>query len=434
MRTAKNRKKSIVQSDLFIVFLIILYKFTLDYIYAEILSPLYSYYGFTMDFSANKYMLTIGVVFILMKPMLNLLRKGNGSSMVIFLLSIVYFIPGCTVFALANLDDRYFVFFLVYWVILVSTQLLLPTIKGNLFHRIENPIIFNYIIIGFAVVAIMISGIYTGFRLHFTLKNIYDLRLSARELNLPSIAEYMLSASYVILPLGTMYYIVNKRRSMVQILMFVQFLSYSFNGKKSVLFTMLVVALIGKFYNENRQRWIVSAFVGLNFIGMVEALLGDGTSDIVRLIHRRVFFTPPLLGSYYFEFFSANGFDYLRQSILRWFGVTSTYAVPIQRLIGLQYYNNIETNANTGMCGDAFANFGWLGLFYPLLIILALRVFDKSSRNLDPRITALMWVLLFYKFINGTFFSIMLTGGFIITCIALEFCPRNPQFEKKSNE
>ena len=35
-----------------------------------------------------------------------------------------------------------------------------------------------------------------------------------------------------------------------------------------------------------------------------------------------------------------------------------------------------------------------------------------------------MWILIFYKFINGTFFSILLTGGFILTCIVLVLCPR----------
>lgn len=425
MKLNDTPHKKIYLSNVTLGFIIIIYKLTLDYIYYSMFVPVYSYFfsvGFHFDL--GKYIFTILSLLMMIRPMLALLKRGSGSSMIILLLSLVYFIPGATIYALGDLSNNFYIFFTLYWYILVFLQLLLPRIKGVDVKGIRSSFLFNLIIISFSILIVVLSGIYTGFRINLSLANVYDLRLEAREFSMPTIVQYLMGASYIIIPLGTMHFIVKKKWAMLAILIFVQLISFSFNGKKSVLFTIFVIILIAKFYHKHMLRMIIPAFLGVNLVAILEKIISYGDSFMVKYIHRRVFFTPPILAEKYFSFFSNNELDYLRQSVLRWFGADSPYSVPIPRLIGYHYFNNIENNANTGMIGDAFSNFGWLGLLYPILIIIALRIFDKASENLNSRIIALMWILIFYKFINGTFFSILLTGGFILTCIVLVLCPR----------
>ncbi len=421
-----NYKRNYLSNNI-LALIIIIYKLTLDYIYYSIFVPVYGYFfSVSFQFNLGKYLFTILILLIMIKPMLTLLNRGNGSSMIILLLSLVYFIPGSTIYALGNLSNNFYIFFVLYWCILVFLQLLLPKIKGVTIKGIRSSFLFSFIIVAFSILIIVISGIYTGFRINLSLANVYELRFDAREFSMPTIVQYLMGASYLIVPLGTMYFLVKGKWTIANILLFVQLLSFSFNGKKSVLFTMFVIILIAKFYNKGMYRMIIPSFLGVNLIAILESIILFGNSFMVKYIHRRVFFTPPILAEKYFSFFSNNEFDYLRQSVLRWFGADSPYSVPIPRLIGFHYFSNIENNANTGLVGDAFSNFGWIGLLYPILIVIALRMFDKASTNLDSRIIALMWVLIFYKFINGSFFYVMLTGGFIITCVVLILCPRDP--------
>lgn len=430
-----NKIFTIKYKDLLIYFILLCYKFSLDVIYRFIISPNYSYQGFIYNFSISKYIISTFIYLFMLIPIIKLSRRRNNSSIIILLITLVYFVPGYSMYALSGQESNYFLYFTIYWFLILILQLIIPQIKSNLNRQNRNPIIFNLIVIAFAFFSLAISGVYTNFRINLSLSNIYDLRKEAREFNMPTILKYLQNASDKIIPLGLIYYIVSKKRIMAILLMTIQLLNFSFNGKKSILFTLVIIILITFFYQRKHISWITPSFLLLNCIALIESLFRGGQSQIVNYIIRRVMFMPTMIGYYYYDFFSRNELDYLRQSILRWFGATSPYSkISIQRLIGLLYFGSIETNANTGLVGDAYANFGWLGLFfYPIMIIIALRVLDYCTKQVDYRINMVLCVLIFYTFINGSFFTILLNNGFILTCITMFLCPQADVVEQNQD-
>ena len=156
-----------------------------------------------------------------------------------------------------------------------------------------------------------------------------------------------------------------------------------------------------------------------------ETLLRGDSSFIAKYFIRRMIFVPAYLGKEYFDFFGENGLDYLRSSILRRFGFQSPYTGGIPRTIGLYVYNNSETNANTGLCGDAFANFGWISLvFYPLILVLTFKLLEKSMEGLDNRIIITVSFIMAYTFISGAYFTNLLSNGVMLLIVLMFLCPR----------
>ena len=137
-------------------------------------------------------------------------------------------------------------------------------------------------------------------------------------------------------------------------------------------------------------------------------------------------YLPPLLTSQYYDFFSTNELVYLRDGILGKLGFASPYNELIPRVIGNFYYNSSDINANTGICGDDFAQFGWVSLIiYPLVRVWLLQLFDYVSSGLNMKLVLLISVLYAFSFISGSMTMILLTKGFLLVCILLFLLPRN---------
>jgi hypothetical protein len=418
-----NKKQEKRRYWLMVFFFVILYKITLELVYVYAISPKYQYQGFVLDFSLYKYFISSLLVLMMISPISKLYAIGNTSSVIILLISLGYFVPLSSIYALANLNNKFFLYAFIYWFLMLLFQIYLPKVKSKTPRG--NVLVFNLIIFFFAAFSVIMSGIFTGFRINFDFSMIYDLRLEARELNVPTIVQYIQSAATMIMPIGLIYYVVKKKHILVALLIFINLLEFSFAGKKSVLFIMIVSIIVGKFYNARQFKKVITSFTLINFVVFIELLLRSGISDFAKFIQRRVLFMPPLIASYYFDFFSNNELLFLRQSVLRRIGLASPYDNPIQRLIGLYYFGSIENNANTGLVGDAFANFGWLGLiFYPLAIVLVFRFFEFCNKGVDNKVLALIWILTFYKFISGSLFTVLLNGGFLVACMAMFFYPR----------
>ena len=82
--------------------------------------------------------------------------------------------------------------------------------------------------------------------------------------------------------------------------------------------------------------------------------------------------------------------DFLRgnyPSISSFIGSPSPYDFNVGYLIGKKYFG-MELNANTGMVGGAFFEFGILGVIIdPIMMVIALRLFDKVLIKADKEIT-----------------------------------------------
>ena len=95
------------------ILLLLLCKFSFDLIYITIISPVYTYSGFTFNFSVIKYLLLTSFFFLIVKPTIALYYSSKTSSLAILLFTFLYFIPGLTFISFVEVDSGYIIFYLL---------------------------------------------------------------------------------------------------------------------------------------------------------------------------------------------------------------------------------------------------------------------------------------------------------------------------------
>jgi hypothetical protein len=404
--------------------LILFYKLSLDLVYLKTIGPFYDYVGMVLDFSMYKYIFSTILVLIAIPAIVKCYENGSISSTTILLLNLMYFIPGATLFAFAGLPDRYFLFFGLYWFLLFFWNFAIsaPSIRGM--NDTSRRLLFWMTMVSIILLSLGITALYGQFRLQINLADVYQLRFAQREMNLPTFVSYFQPIAATLVPLMMVYCFVNKKYLWGAGLLAIQLLSFGFGGNKSTLFYAGVGLLAYFFYSQRRIVWLPAGFIALNLMALAELSLMH-FSYLSAYIQNRVLFIPNLLSWQYFNFFEKNELLLLRDSILRRIGLESPYPLQTPFLIGDLYYKDPSMNANNGLCGDAYSNFGWAGLlFYPFAIAVILKLFDSLSFHLDKRIVLTAAVIFTIGLTNISFFSLLLTNGLIFALLLLFILPK----------
>ncbi|WP_404469079.1 O-antigen polymerase [Sutcliffiella horikoshii] len=425
MRTMISRGKR--NSILIPILGICIYRILLDVVYINAINPIFGYSGFNATHNPSKYVFSWLILIFFIPMILNMYKRKSLSSIIIILLSFLSYIPFTCMVAFYSYSTGFIISNILYWLAIFGFFRIIPRIK---LVRIKNDkltqLILSIIIMVFFAVVFYISWRYTGFRVSINLLNVYDLRDEAITFKLPTILSYIYSASKAVNPVLIVYFLSRKKYYLAGSIIFIQLLSFSINGSKTVFFTTVLAVLLYWLYNDrqkNKIPWILSIIV---FFGMIELYITKSFL-IISFLVRRVFFVPNLLNYYYYDFFSMNTPDYFRQSFLRHFGLDSPY-IPIDNLIAAIYFNRPDMGANNGLLSDAVSNFGALGiLIMPLIIVITFKIFDACTEGLDIKIYIISGITLTFIFISSFFFTILLTHGFIALCLILYLLPRKSE-------
>jgi hypothetical protein len=423
-----------IQKTLINSFILIIYKLSLDFIYLKAVSPFYSYAGMKLNVHFYKYIISTILFILLVKPIVTLYKQGNLSSLIILLLNLLYFIPGCTFYSFAGYSDNYFLFFSAYWILLMflNRYITFPELKR--FNYKSRKILFFSALIIVTVGIVFISGRYNGFGMHLGLSDVYTLRFAQRDLKLPSMVNYFQPIAATLVPIAIVYCLIYKKYGWSIVLIILQLLSFAFGGMKMTLFFLFVAILAYNFYRENRKPLLVVGFIILNFVALIEVLIRH-FSYVNTYITYRVLFVPNLISFQFFDYFSNHELLYWRDSILGKLGFASPYPFSVPNLIARVYSSEINGSANNGMCGDAFSNFGWYSLLIlPFLIVIFCKFLDACSQLVDDRILLTAAVVFSMGFTNGSFFMLLLSNGFLFACILLYILPRQKISFSNSDE
>lgn len=415
-------------SDWAIVVVLLLYKIFLDLLYVEYVYPNYEYYHFELHYDLGYqivgYILSITMSLFVPK----LFKKARLTDIVITLLIIMYFIPYTTILGYCSLNFSYALFVFLYLVLMLACNNIVDLGKKKIRfidRKIADTKLFVCMILGCCFIAILVSGLYAGFRISFDLSEYYEYRAAARENAMPSVINYLYNWSVIGLDIGLAYCLIKKKTVLSILVVLSNLLAFSYNGKKSVLFILIVVIFVSLMYKSKYIKLIPQAFCGLTVLAYVEFLLRGSEAFIAKHFIRRMLFIPPFMGTLYYDFFSKHEFDFLRTSVLRRFGFVSPYASAgkIPRLIGQEYFGNVgimAMNANTGLCGDAYSNFGfWSLLVAPLAVVLVFKIIENYALYVDERIKVIVAVLVAYSYVSGAYFTLLLTNGMIFLCFLL---------------
>ncbi|MEG0254911.1 hypothetical protein [Vagococcus sp.] len=418
----------ILKKDLKAMIVLILYKIILEITYIKVIVPIYGYSGFQNDFKISYYLFYWLIFLLFMKPVINLYSYEKPSSMIMLIFCMVAMIPGFVIQSFMPQSKLFVLCFISYWFFMLLFNQIIPSIKFKL--KFQDSILIYIIALVFTVLVLYISGKYTNFRLNFNLLNVYELRDIATDFQMSTILSYGFSAAKVCLPIMFVFFIERKQIFISIIIAFVQFLAFSVDGSKSTLFSIVITYIIYKFIRTITVKNISSIIFLTSLIAILEPVIIK-TNYIILFLIRRVFFIPNLLNFYYFDFFLQNKKDYFTQGILGRFGLASNYELPIPKIIGFNYFNSTEMIANNGLFSDAYYNMGIFGLLLlPLLLVLILKLLDGCAEGIQMNILIASIITTSYTFISSSFFTVLLTHGFLLTCLVLYLIPK----KVKTNE
>lgn len=406
-------------NNTYIVISLFIYKFVLDFVYVNFVYPVYGSDGMTYDYRLYKYIFSLLLFITLLKPIVRLYKSEDNSSKICLVLNWLYFIPGCTYYSFADVSDGYFVYFAFSWILYLFFQIKFPQFRIPAIKQKYSIYLFYTISLAFLLINLFTNIYYNGFKFQWSLIDVYDNRFAAREIHLPVFLEYISGMSMMFFAIMTAYSLVFKRKLLFAILLIAGFLNFSFGAHKSHAFSIILSILICFYYQGNRFKWIPNILSSVGVLSFFSFF-----SIISALLFYRSIFIPEKLSFYYYDFTSSNTLLYLRDSIFSRFA-SSPYDLPINFKISEIYAGDASINANQGLIGDSFSNFGWYSLIaYPFLWVLMGKLFDSFSYGIDNRITVLAALIIVLLLISGTYFSIYLTGGVFLGFFLLYTMPR----------
>lgn len=432
----KSNKLNIFLENKTMLFLIVcLLRLILDYIYCKIVSPYYDYLGLTVSNSIVRLICSWIMTFIfyyLIKILSNLDAEKHKGSIVLMILLCCSAIPTTTIVAYFDVDMYFILYNLIYWILIVLFyRLNFKRAKISILKVRSN--LFIYIVAIIYMVAILLICLrYTGFNISFDLSNVYEARSAFKTDNIPTILQYLFFSSTVIFPIILIYALNYKKNILAISMVIFQLFAFFADGRKSTLF-MLFLTVIGYYaIKKFNNKMVPFGILIITFIGFAEYLIFH-SSFIVNYLIRRLFLLPSYLQYAYYEFFSINTKDFLAQSIFGRIGLKSVYDEPIPLVIGKNYYGG--SYANNGLFSDAFSNFGFLGvLVYPLLIASSLKYLDQCSDKLSIGLCIGVIFTASYTLLSTSFFTVMITHGFIICCIVINLMPRFRKAKKDEDK
>ena len=95
--------------------------------------------------------------------------------------------------------------------------------------------------------------------------------------------------------------------------------------------------------------------------------------------------------------------------------LSSPYNMPTAHLIGKIYYNRPAMGANTGYLGDAYMNFGFLGiLLFSVILGIVLVILDSITAKTNITLAVGAMTMPIFALANGALFTVLGTNGLLL--------------------
>lgn len=403
--------------------LIVIYRLALDFMYVTQLSPLYAYARLTTDLEPMRYVCSLAVLAAFVPFVAAVNEDPRPSSVLVTFLNYLYFIPMTSYCGCKGAGFPFLACGAVYWAVLLALQFRLPSVelRPPAFRRSRT--LFVLLTVLACLFVLYISGRYTGFRLTLDFIDVYGTRAEAAGYQMPRLFSYLLSLMTIVLSFLLLYWLRERRYLMAALVSVVFLFYYSIATRKSVFFFLFLVLGCWAIYRDWMLRWAP----GFLTLGVAAAWLAQkalGFIHPISLFVRRLMYVPVQLSEEYMDFFRENPLDLFRSGIMRRLSFTEVYSGSIPNIIG--EFNGSGAIANNGLLGDLFSNLPLLpGLFLmPLILAVCFRLLDLSSRDIPPKLTVCFSVYFANSFMNTSWSTVLLSHGFLITCLMLYFFPK----------
>lgn len=319
---------------------------------------------------------------------------NSFSDKVVYLLTVLYFIPGLAVCSAISAEWIYILSYCFYYFAMILFHSIIPKPKRGLsILSSKTCLILLCVLIVFCFTYPFIMMVLYGksFSLESffeALRNPYAVRSESKN---TGVRYAFLLFEYWGVYFGAVLIVYSMKKKWFLVTTFtliVEMYYYTLQGNRIILFLALLALLLG--FLRIKEKYFGLLFLLLALIQIAEFMIMSNNNSIglVTDAFRRYSAVPNIISVKYFDFFQTEQPDYLRglfPHVYSLFNSESPYGSDIGYLIGKEYFG-LETNANNGLVGGAFFEFGFVGVVLdPLFLILSLRAFDKVSINLGKK-------------------------------------------------
>ncbi|MBC2580248.1 O-antigen polymerase [Clostridium sp. DJ247] len=286
---------------------------------------------------------------------------------------------------------------------------------------------FVFILVAYGYLFITL-GLPKDIKLAF--KDVYAVRLNYRA-SVDRFGDYFVQwMGNVVNPFMLTYCIYKKKYKLTPLPIFLELILYIYTAYKSLFVTLVLAPFFGLILNKGINK----SFIQKSIVGVALIAIIDGTISMVKQFHMfnsrilsvlsyypsyysiylptivRAFIWPSLIALQYYDFFWMYPKVYLSHSILGHF-FSNVYKMEPSLYLGTLYYGKPDMRLNVTWYGDAYMNFGIIGMivFAVLLYFILFLVKYVEKKNV-----CLVASLLFggiMTLFNGPLLTTLLTSG-----------------------
>lgn len=422
----KLSKTDIKQRILLTIAMTIIY-IVFNYMYENTISPNNLYHGFIFHkLSPSEFLSSLlFYYFPLVFLPTSLKRPSDISLWMLYLFSYAPTAIMCFYITEKGTDSMIFLLFLMLFALITLKYFRHHTFniyvkkKLNLMHL--DKITFLLFFVSIVIVALNLADFKFSI-IDLLSAEVYERRMAARYMERGIFTNYIISIGRSLLTILGIYLTFVKRKPIYGIFVILFSLAvFSYDGTKTALLNPLFLTAIYLICSHSKYLIFLPSLLGIIVVlSFLEFNILE-TNILSELLTRRIISVPGFLNTVYWDFFSENSKALLTDSIGKYF-FDQVYDMPVTFIIGLEYFNNVETNANTGIWMGGFAHFGVIGIFMVSIIAgFLLGFIDNLTQKNYFMFGTLVCAYIGMNWSEQMLHTSMLTGGVFYILLFLIF-------------
>lgn len=425
MRAKVIRENIKVAGLLFLIYIVLL----LNYYF--VISKVFSYNGYSIDFfSFYKFVFSFSLSAIMI--MVSVFFK-NDFYKIVYSISITVYYFGQSIYYIYN--DSPFIL-VVYTAIPLVMIFLADKLDDDKFIKRRiinlNDRFTRYFILVLVLILILpfLKYFQTVNFKNLFLMEIYETRSMIKEYDRGILGYLFSPLSRVVFPFLLVLGIIRKNKFLL-IMSFIGVISiYLLNGAvKSVFFGILVSMFFIKGNYLLKEKRFLKVFMLGNMAALFSFIILG--SDIINDYIRRMVFVPAKLFDVYFTYFY-NNYTFFSHSKLYSILGLSEREMPIGIFIGEYVIGKDGLNANTGIFVEGFLSFGFMGVVLSSILFMLLIIFIKKL-NIQRSYFGIFFAYIYI--LNTSFIEPLLVshGLLFLLLFAFFFFPKEIQVSRIIN-
>lgn len=336
------------------------------------------------------------------------------SGIVLILYFSIVMVPLSSLYGLTNVSGVFFYTAAGSFILLIGTQQMLPKLKlprpspNIVYLGIATVLMISAYVYGW----LMLTGGFERFNLRLSL--VYEIRTLYKAKIGPFLGYLVPWQANVINITVLCLALHTKKRWLLVTLSIAQLLLFGMTGHKSFLLVLLLVPSI--YFVWSKRNALFYIFLGATalVLGSYVLFLVTGNHLFPSLLIRRLFFVPAANHFIYYQYFirPENPFVMLSNSIFSSF-IHYPYDAPLPVVIAQEYWGH-DFWPNVGYLGDAFAQFGYVGMFlFSVILGFFLRIIDSLRAHLPSGFVAAVLAPSAAALTNSALLTSLVTHGLV---------------------